>query len=127
MPVIDIQLIQHEHQLLFSAHHLLQLSLHLFAFFFQGRNIHFLLQLALDEIPELLHRHHIPDDLHHLLIQLILVQGRLKTAEMILVNLPPVLASVVKVILVFAGFLILPPPYRPGHPGTADRAFQNPG
>ena len=84
-------------------------------------------QLALDEIPELFHRHHIPDDLHHFLIQFILVQGRLKTAEMFLVNLLSVLASVVKVILVLAGFLILPPPYRPGHPGTADRTFQNPG
>ena len=83
------------------------------------------MQLVLDEIPELFHRHHITDDLNHFPIQFILVQGRFKVAEMFFVNLLPVLASVIEIILVLPGLLIFPPSHRPGHPGTADRTFQD--
>ena len=127
MPVVHVQLIQHKHQLLFGARHLQEPSLHLLPFLFQGGDIHLLVQLVLDEIPELFHRHHITDDLNHFPIQFVLIQGRFKIAEMFFVNLLPMLASVIEIVLVLPGLLIFPPSHRPGHPGTADRAFQDPG
>ena len=45
---------------------------------------------------------------------------------MFLINFLPVLAPVIKIILVFAGLLILPPPDSPGKPLAADRTDNQP-